>query len=147
MVATFAKSLWYYLKINIFVGSPELNTHLCLWLAPSRVTDAVVFNVMAFWTVRHYFCPGLAAGVGVVSSPAFSMLPSDDKLKKTVIIFRSPVPRMEQDLQPGIFLRCFCSLQGLSSSEYSFMHQIAHFLRKMRTEAFQCCRLRCKNES
>lgn len=48
--------------------------------------DAGVFNTVydkvAFGSVGHYLCPGLATGMGVVLSPALPMLPSDDRLRK-----------------------------------------------------------------
>lgn len=104
-----------------------VNHSLCVGLA------LLVFNAVAFGSVGHYFCPGLAAGVGVVSSPAFPVLPSDDRLRESLsatlwLPKRSSICSL-------VFSKM---LLFTSSAEYSFMHQIAHLLRKMRAEAFQC---------
>lgn len=80
---------------------------------------------MAFGSVGHYLCPGLAAGVGVVLSPALPVLPSDDRLRNSL----SATLWLPKGSSFGSLVFSEMLLFTLPA-EYSFMHQIAHFVEK-----------------
>lgn len=136
MLVTFGGSLGCSLKIHVSIRRVNDSVRVRGWHC--RVPDPVVKNCnlmqllmqwMAFGSVEHYLCPG----VGVVSSPALPVLPSDDRLRNSL----SATLWLPKQSSFGSLL--FSKMLLFTSpAEYSFMHQIAHLRRKTRAEAFQC---------